>query len=154
MQTAITLDDMNQLASKKGGICISKKYVNSNTKLTWQCSEGHVWITKPSHIKGGSWCPTCAGITVSNKQRVKHSLSEMKTLARSRGGKCLSTKYINTKTELKWSCRRGHVWFSKPHDILYSKGWCRICSANRSENICRFFTAILHNGPTRSAAVI
>ncbi|PKM92484.1 MAG: hypothetical protein CVU81_00175, partial [Euryarchaeota archaeon HGW-Euryarchaeota-1] len=43
-----------------GGKCLSTKYINANTKLKWQCKEGHRWEAIPSSIKKGSWCPVCA----------------------------------------------------------------------------------------------
>lgn len=53
------LDEMHVLAEKNGGKCLSKKYVNNKTKLTWKCSEGHIWDAAPSNIKRGGWCPKC-----------------------------------------------------------------------------------------------
>lgn len=55
-----TIEEMNRLALSRNGKCLSDKYLNANTKLTWQCEYGHIWSTKPSHIKSGHWCPTCA----------------------------------------------------------------------------------------------
>jgi hypothetical protein len=60
----------------------------------------------------------------------------MKSYARKRGGKCLSTEYLNSKTHLLWRCESGHEWSAKPDHVL--KGhWCPICSAGVSERICR-----------------
>lgn len=35
-------------------------YVNTNTKTTFQCLEGHEWETTPASVLHGSGCPTCA----------------------------------------------------------------------------------------------
>jgi len=32
----------------------------------------------------------------------------MQQVAKKRGGKCLSEKYVNAKTKLEWECRKGH----------------------------------------------
>jgi len=54
-----TINLMNELVAGKNGICLSKRYVNSKTKLQWQCERGHIWETTPSHIRAGSWCHVC-----------------------------------------------------------------------------------------------
>jgi hypothetical protein len=55
-----TIEEMRQLAEQRGGHCLSEKYVNSSTKLTWQCSEGHEWRSRPNTIQRGGWCPECS----------------------------------------------------------------------------------------------
>lgn len=59
-----TIEEMRVLAYKAGGRCLSAEYVNSKTKLQWQCEMGHIWWAAPSLIKGsknrkGSWCREC-----------------------------------------------------------------------------------------------
>src|SRR5260370_1167968 len=53
----LTLQDMQAFARKHGGRCLSRKYINNQTKLLWECAEGHQWETKASHVRDGSWCP-------------------------------------------------------------------------------------------------
>jgi len=50
---------MNRFAQKKGGKCLSKKYVNPITKLEWECVEGHQWEARFNNEKKGRWCPQC-----------------------------------------------------------------------------------------------
>lgn len=59
----------------------------------------------------------------------KRTLKEMKELAKSRKGKCLSKKYINNSTKLKWQCNEGHVWWATPAHVNYST-WCPHCANN------------------------
>ncbi|MCP4898302.1 MAG: hypothetical protein GY906_15115, partial [bacterium] len=40
-----------------GGKCLSDTYINTHTKLLWECKQGHQWEAKPSNIKSGRWCP-------------------------------------------------------------------------------------------------
>lgn len=49
----------NSFAKNKGGKCLSEKYINCKTSMTWQCQNGHTWVAKFSDIKSGSWCPNC-----------------------------------------------------------------------------------------------
>jgi len=76
-------------------------------------------------IKGGSWCPYCVGTA-------KLTIEEMHQIAKSRGGKCLSDKYINNATKLKWQCKKGHVWETIPMAVKRHKGtkgsWCPQCN--------------------------
>ena len=55
-----TIQEMQELARSRDGKCLSKEYVNANTKLLWECTEGHRWKATPGHIKAGQWCPYCA----------------------------------------------------------------------------------------------
>ena len=41
----------------------------------------------------------------------------MRELAQQKGGKCLSNKYINVDTKLRWKCGEGHIWESIPYLI-------------------------------------
>ena len=118
------ISEYQLLAKKRGGKLLSPVYINALTPLEWQCSKGHTWITKPVTVKSGSWCPYCAGKT-------KHTLEQMKFLAALKNGKCLSAKYINAKTKLKWQCSRNHTWFAVPHSIVLGK-WCRQCYLQRA----------------------
>ena len=42
----------------------------------------------------------------------KFTLFDCQQIAKTKGGKCLSTDYKNTKSELKWECSKGHTWFA------------------------------------------
>lgn len=56
-----TITDMRELAALKNGRCLSDKYVNVKTPLSWRCADGHIWKAKPKTIRQGTWCPICAG---------------------------------------------------------------------------------------------
>ena len=51
---------VQEVANARGGACLSP-YSNSQTKLEWQCKEGHNWWATFSSVKQGSWCPHCKG---------------------------------------------------------------------------------------------
>ena len=51
---------MQELANQRGGLCLSKAYINSTTKLLWRCANGHEFQASPTSIKNsGTWCPKC-----------------------------------------------------------------------------------------------
>lgn len=137
MSKRLTIEEMQTVATFKKGKCLSEKYINDRTKLKWQCKAGHVWEAVPRDIKRDHWCPKCAG-------NQKLTVKEMQELAKRRGGICLSKKYINAYTKLKWQCKDRHIWESAPKEIK-SGCWCPICSPSISERICRKYFEIILN---------
>ena len=125
MTQKLSLDEFKNIAKERGGKCLSKKYVNIDTKLKWECSKGHVWFNTPYHIKNrGQWCRVCKGYGIP-------TLTEFKNIAKERGGKCLSKKYIRSDIKLKWQCSKGHVWQAVPNTIKNTKSWCPFCGGTK-----------------------
>lgn len=59
--TRLTIEEMQRVAQKNLGRCLSEVYVNTLTKLLWECQEGHQWWALPNNIRNlGRWCPTCS----------------------------------------------------------------------------------------------
>ena len=45
-------------------VCLSPRYVGSNTKLRWRCAEGHEWDVTPHAMKlRVNWCTKCPSVT-------------------------------------------------------------------------------------------
>jgi hypothetical protein len=70
-------------------------------------------------IQSGHWCHICGGY-------IKGTIEKMREIALSRNGKCLSDKYNDSKTKLKWECHKGHIWEATPSDIKQGH-WCPVC---------------------------
>jgi hypothetical protein len=113
-----TIELMQLYAKARDGECLSKKYVNSGTKLKWRCAENHIWETLPEGIFAGNWCPYCAATV--------WTLNDMKKKARERGGKCLSGEYKNNNVKLLWQCAYNHQWEATPAHVLRDS-WCPYC---------------------------
>ena len=60
----------------------------------------------------------------------------MQSLAKERGDKCLSNKYVNNLTNLNWECIKGHTWKAKPGQVKRGS-WCPKCNTHLNEEICR-----------------
>jgi hypothetical protein len=117
----LSVNEMHELAKKKGGLCLSSTYKNSSTPILWQCKEGHQWKSTLSAVKHrGDWCKKCAGLQ-------RGTIGEMRRLARKHGGECLSPKYTNRRTKLTWKCKEEHVWDALPYPIKEGT-WCGICA--------------------------
>lgn len=110
-----TIMEMQKYAGTRMGKCLSRFYKNRHSKLIWQCQKGHKWHAKPKDILYGKWCPFCAG--------KKITIRDAQTLAAKRGGKCLSKKYFNNRTKMRWQCSKGHVW-QTPYQGIKTGTWC------------------------------
>ncbi|MEX1190757.1 MAG: hypothetical protein WEA99_02205 [Brumimicrobium sp.] len=120
------LDDMKKLALEKGGVCLSKSFKGRYSKLLWKCANGHTFKQTQKAVKRGMWCLECK----TNEERSK-SLELMKTWAKKREGKCLSTTYISNEDPLIWECKNGHQ-FKKSRDYikqLTADNWCAKCTS-------------------------
>ena len=67
----------------------------------------------------------------------------MRELAVSRGGQCLSKRYINAWTKLRWRCADGHEWESAPANIK-SGSWCHKCGRIVTSEKLRLSVKHLH----------
>lgn len=119
------IHDMQLFAEKKGGKCLSEEYINSSTKLKWECSKGHVWLSAPYNIFSNCWCPTCGYEVATEKQR--DSIEIYQKIAIEKGGKLLSDEYTNNRTPLRWQCEKGHQWNARPANVRHLKSWCPYC---------------------------
>ena len=117
------IKDIRALAQKRGGKLLSTEYINAVTPIKWQCSKGHQWMARAGNVKSGNWCPYCAG-------KMRHTIENLNKLAKERGGKCLSTMYVNRKIKLKWQCDKKHVWFTMPGNIV-AGCWCPQCGHSK-----------------------
>jgi len=125
----LTIEEMQKISRSRGGTCLSTDYINNRTKLQWECKKGHIWLARPADVKNGKWCPDCAGVK-------KLTIEKMKNIAESKGGKCLSKKYFNSKTKLQWQCSDGHTWEATPEHIIRGQ-WCSKCNIFIGEKIFR-----------------
>ena len=55
-----SLDEINNIAIKRGGKCISDIYINNRTYMIFECNNGHQWKSTSSNIKSGKWCKLCS----------------------------------------------------------------------------------------------
>ena len=120
-----SLADMQNIASQKKGLFLSPTFKSVNDTYLWECEFGHQWNTQPAEIIRGRWCKKCS---ISNK---KDNISEMRILAESRNGKCISNEYVDSQTKLIWECVLGHQWEAKPNNIKHKNSWCPYCSGKK-----------------------
>ena len=120
-------EELQEIAASKGGSCLSSKYIGIRTKMKWQCKEGHTWSTTPFSIKyTHSWCAKCA--TIRNAEKKKDSIDKYIKFAKQKGGKLISTTYVNSQTKLIWQCSKKHTWEAKPNNVYINNSWCPYCA--------------------------
>lgn len=111
---------VQKIAEKKSGKCLSEEYFDLDTKLEFECKYGHIWKTSPINIiYAHTWCPHCYG-------HLRKTIENMQQLAAKKKGKCISKKYVNSVTPLKWQCDKGHLWKTPAINII-SGTWCPKC---------------------------
>ncbi|RIA90150.1 hypothetical protein C1645_823713 [Glomus cerebriforme] len=146
------------------GNTFSTEYINSMNPMLWKCHQGHIWSTPFNNIKNiGSWynyCASNAQLDIEDAKKLalsrngyssygqiknqkswcptcnssRKSIDDMHQHARSRKGDCLSDKYYNVFTKLKWICEKSHIWKACPEDVLRGT-WCPVCASNISYTI-------------------
>lgn len=137
MRMQVSIKKAHEIIKEKGGVVISGQFTHSkNDKVEIMCKLKHKWETNAMNIISGSWCGKCSA-REANKDR-SLSIDEMNAIAKARGGKCLSTKYVNSQTKLEWECFHGHKWAAIPNAIKRG-GWCPDCRSGLSERICRAY---------------
>jgi len=122
----LSIDDCHKTAKERNGLCLSKTYRNTQTKMTWQCNKGHIWQSTYGNIKGGNWCRICSQKQAGLKRRT--SIEFFKNYAKLKNGICLSDFYENQRTQLKFQCQKGHTWETMAGSIKSGKTWCPICA--------------------------
>lgn len=126
----IGFEKAREIALKKGGRCLSTSKSEYRDRMKWKCSKGHLWEAAFINIRSGCWCPECARATSAAKRRTP--ISEIKRLARLKGGVCLSKSYDSSQEKLDFRCKRGHRWKARFAKIKIGQ-WCPQCSRKRRE---------------------
>ncbi len=127
-----------KIAEEKGGQCLSEIYLNSNTKMSWKCSnvEHPIWDATYGTIQQGGWCPKCKAEKIGKQKKNNNGLKIAQEHAKSKGGECLSEEYVNSNIKLEWKCsiRNHKSWFANFHKVVSGGGWCPVCAGRLEKN--------------------
>lgn len=127
----LMLKKCRKLIKARGGKCLSEEYVLGSELLTWECSKGHQWQASYRNMadkrRVGNLCPECTSKSKAAKLKKFKNISGLQKIAKQRGGKLLSTEYLNDQQKLLWECSKGHQWQTTYHAIR-SGTWCRVCA--------------------------
>jgi G:T-mismatch repair DNA endonuclease (very short patch repair protein) len=103
MPKKITYDYISRSFNIAGYKLISEEYINSATKLLYECPNGHKHSIKWDHWRDGARCPYCAGNNTPTIEEIAKRIAL-------EGYKLLSAVYINNKTPLQVLCPKGHKY--------------------------------------------
>ena len=106
-------------------------YILSNQRVNIYCKIHRELFQKtPSRLlSGNANCSKC--IKARPKTNKRKTIDDMRALAKSKGGKCLSKEYVNAHQYLTWECQNGHTWPAKYNKIQQGT-WCKICGTKRT----------------------
>lgn len=130
------LKGFNDLASKNPSLAAEAfgwdpetVTASSSKKLTWKCSQGHVWDATVAHrtnMKSG--CPYCAG------KKVLSGFNDLATtdpeLAKQASNWDPKTVSRGSAVKREWKCSSGHIWNESPNRRSRGDG-CPICSSHQ-----------------------
>ncbi len=119
-----TVEDYQNLAVQHGFKWIGLLPKDTNCLTTWECSKGHRFETKYSHIKDGQGCKLCWLET----RRKKYD--DYIKLANERGFKWIGPEVQRTDKKTEWECSKGHRWESGFNTIQQGSG-CPHCYNHR-----------------------
>jgi hypothetical protein len=118
-----TQEQIQRVADEHKGRCLSA-YNDRDTPLEWQCAQGHRWFAPWSRVRKGQWCRRCA---VKARSR---TIEQMRELAISRGGRCLSPSYPGAHGAIEWECSLQHIWRATANSV-WRGSWCPECARTR-----------------------
>lgn len=101
------LNELREIAKSKSGKLLSKKYINSSTKLKFLDERKNIFWCEPGNIKMGRWSPYISKKVKDPKYHLKH----LKELAEKKGFKLISTTYKNTRDKLEYEDEKGNRFF-------------------------------------------
>ncbi len=127
----LTIEDMQTIASKKGGVCLSKKYIDNTTKLKWKCAKGHTWYAEPVKVKYITWCPHYDCRYNSVREKLKADINDLRKFAKLIGGRLISKEYKNSNSPLEWECKNKHRFILTANAVKNDLVWCSECNPKR-----------------------
>lgn len=120
----IGLERMRQLATEKGGTCLSTSYVNNTAPLRWRCADGHEFEKTAKAVSRGTWCPICRLAAGPNK-RARRFIDAVQHAEGLGGAHIGNARLMQTRTY--WRCRHGHTFAATGRAILTRSYFCPSC---------------------------
>ena len=137
-----TIEDCRRYAKSKGGKCLSSLYVSDRESLKkgrslrWECEKGHKWQADFGYMRRlGCWCYLCSRQVLAAAFRL--DISDVRRLAKAKGGRFLSKSYNNSSITYPWRCANGHKWNACVSSVKYQNTWCPYCSKGSGEECVR-----------------
>jgi hypothetical protein len=102
----------------------------SERKLTWRCSQEHVWETTIASRVLGSSCPICSGRSVlAGFNDLATTRPDLAHEAHNWDPTAVTSK---SKKKLSWQCAHGHVWDAEVRSRSVIGAGCPFCDGRRA----------------------
>ena len=128
-----SINNAIELATNHNGKCLSSEYINSITKMSWECELQHQWQATYNQIQSGGWCPECFKLNRGKGKKI--GIDIYRKVAINKGGECLSTEINSCYDKLEWKCKEGHIWLARGDMIKNTKQWCPQCAKDNKRKI-------------------
>lgn len=109
----------HEVAKALGGACLVDIAHPTHESVGWRCAGGHEFTNMAYRVARGAWCQRCRGR--------RFGIEDMRAIAAERGGRCISRKFVDVKTQLRWECEAGHRWWMTPETVRQRGVWCPEC---------------------------
>ena len=121
-------------------------YKNARTDIILVCKKHKLELKKAPYEFKISTCHMCSKENIDDVRSSKQ-IKLINEYVSSFGGKLISKKYVNNETDLKFKCKKGHVFFESWSDVKNSMRWCKECVPNRhiGETLTRMILEYLIN---------
>ena len=125
---------VEELGIKNPSVIALDPYVNSGTKLHFQCKKcGTIWETIPETILSNHGCPNCSRKAATNKTRKTHE-QFLRDIEQRQLCIVPLENYNGAKGNIEFLCKKcGHRWVSYPNMVLTGHG-CPKCGRDRIAN--------------------
>ena len=106
------------------------KYEGNKKHIGVICKRcGNQYDSTPNNLLSGKRCKICANID-NGKNKRKTNIQFIKELLDLDLGIIALDEYQGKETKINFQCTKGHIWESRPSDILHGYG-CPFCSGNK-----------------------
>lgn len=121
------IEEVRKVVISRGGECLSDECVGKRSKIIVRCKCGKKWQTTVYRIiDEKTWCRKCSS--------QKYCIEDIKKIAKSRGGQCVSSTYNGYNGLVDFICQHGHEWKTSPKNIIFANTWCPKCRYIKARN--------------------
>lgn len=118
-----SINDLKDYAVKKGGECLSNRYVNTKTYYEWLDSKGRHFSMTWDSILAGQWSPHEKKEKLSEIKR-KYTIEDLHKYAERFNGKCLSSSYNKSTDIYEWETSDGRRFLRSWSKLKKSDTFC------------------------------
>tara|TARA_B100001059_G_scaffold32968_1_gene26499 strand:+ start:684 stop:2411 length:1728 start_codon:yes stop_codon:yes gene_type:complete len=143
----IPIDDVikriDKVSNKTIKVVNPEEYVNSHSKLIYQCIKGHTWSVKLYNILQGKGCAKCAGLRITTEEFI----IKLKEIHGDNIRLVEGQRYKSRKDKLRFKCNvKTHPEFqAAPNSIIFNKSGCPECKKETLRQALSYTTDEIYN---------